>query len=71
VEVEAILQREDLGPLGTIRGRRARGPRHTSGIRETMKQDAFVLLAIRDALTAACAREKRSYPRRDSGLHCV
>jgi hypothetical protein len=62
-ETEGIQGREDWGPFVTIGGRRARGQRHTSRIRETVEEHAFPLPAMGDALTTALARGKQSRPR--------
>ena len=63
-DVEAIQQREDLGPLVPIRGCCACGERHASGICETVHQDAFAFAAIGDPLTPALARGKTNSPPR-------
>ncbi len=63
-DMQGIQQRDNLGPLVAIGGRRARGQRHASGVREAVDEDAFAFPAIRDALTATFARGKRSHPRR-------
>jgi hypothetical protein len=63
-DVHGIQQREHLGPLVPIRGRGARGQRHACGIREAVDEEALAFPAIRNPLTAACARGKTSHPRR-------
>jgi hypothetical protein len=63
-DVQSIQQRDDLGPLLTMCGRGTRGQRHTGAVREAMDEEALAFPALRDALTAACARGKRNQPRR-------
>jgi hypothetical protein len=65
-DVQGLQSWTDLGPLVTCRGRCARGPGHTSAVRAVVDENALAVSAIGDALTAACARGKRSHPRRRS-----
>jgi hypothetical protein len=43
--------------------RGARRQRHASGVREAVDEDALAFAAIRNALTAACARGTMNHPR--------
>jgi hypothetical protein len=63
-DVQGLQPRDNLGPLVAIGGRRTRGHRHASGVREAVDEDALALPARRDALTAACARGNRRHPPR-------
>src|SRR5215831_19143919 len=55
-DAQGCQPREDLGPLGAIGRRGARGQRHAHTLCEAVDADAFALPAIRQALTAAFAR---------------
>jgi hypothetical protein len=57
-DVQGIQPRDDRGPLAPIGGRRARGQRHTRGVREAMDQDPLTVPPGGDGFTAAFARGK-------------
>ena len=61
---EGLQPRDDLGPLVTMGGRRARGQRHAGPVRETMAEEALAFAAQGDALPPACAGGNRRHPRR-------
>jgi hypothetical protein len=66
-DVEGIQQWEDLGPLVTIRRRRARGQRHASAVREAVDENAFAFPAIhRRRIATESSRVPR--PARTGGL---
>jgi hypothetical protein len=61
-DVQGIQQRDDSGPLVTIRGRGTRGQRHTGGVRKAVKADALAFPAVGNAFIAAVARGNTSHP---------